>query len=59
MNRFQTQHIAGWRDASDAQTASLIDKVIADLERQAKLLERPTSNLRRHTSTRWNISDRD
>ena len=58
MKRFKTQRVAGWCDASDAKTASLIDRVIADLERQALRCERATSNYERAANTVWTISDR-
>jgi len=57
MKRFKTEHVAGWTDASDADTASLITRVIADLERQAQRCERATSNYERGANTRWDISE--
>ena len=58
MKRFQTKRLAGWFQASDAQTASLIDRVIADLEHQAARCERATSNLERAADNYWQITDR-
>jgi len=58
MKQFSTQRVAGWCDASDADTASLISRVIADLERQAERCQRATSNYERAANTYWNISDR-
>jgi len=58
MKRFNTQRVAGWFQASDAETASLIDRVIADLERQAAMCERATSNLERAADNHWRITDR-
>jgi len=58
VKRFKTQRIAGWCQASDAETASLIDRVIADLERQAARCELATSNPDRVANTAWRISDR-
>ena len=58
MKRFNSQRVAGWCDASDADTASLISRVIADLERQAERCQRATSNYERAANTYWNISDR-
>ena len=57
MRRFNTQRVAGWCQASDAKTANLIDRVIADLERQALRCERATSNLERVSYSYWRISD--
>ena len=47
MKRFETERVAGWCHASDAETASLIDRVIEDLELRALKCERATSNLER------------
>lgn len=58
MKRFKTERVAGWCQASDAQTASLIDRVIADLELRALRCERATSNYERAANTYWHISDR-
>jgi hypothetical protein len=58
MKRFKTQRVAGWCDASDADTDSLISRVIADLERQAERCQRATSNYERAANTYWDISDR-
>ena len=58
MKRFETQRVVGWCQASDAETASLIDRVIADLERQALRCERATSNLERVSYSYWRITDR-
>ena len=58
MKRFNTQRVAGWRHASDAETDSLIDRVIADLELQAIRCERATSNLGRFSYSYWRITDR-
>jgi hypothetical protein len=58
MRRFKAQRVAGWSDASDADTASLISRVIADLERQAQQCQRATSNYERAANTYWDISDR-
>ena len=58
MKRFQAQRVAGWHAASDADTASLISRVIADLERQAERCQRATSNYERAANTYWDISDR-
>ena len=58
MKRFKTQRVAGWCQASDAETSSLIDRVIEDLERQALRCERATSNYERAANTHWDISDR-
>ena len=58
MKRFKTQRVAGWCDASDADTASFISRVIEDLERQALRCELATSNLERVADNHWNISDR-
>ena len=58
MKRFKTQRVAGWCDASDADTYSLISRVIADLEHQAARCERATSNLERAADHYWQISDR-
>jgi len=58
MRRFSTQRIAGWCDASDAKTASLISRVIADLERQAARCELATSSPDQVANTVWRISDR-
>ena len=58
MKRFKTQRVAGWHAASDADTASLIDRVIADLERQAERCQRATSNYERAANIYWDISDR-
>jgi len=58
MKRFNTQRVAGWHAASDADTASLIDQVIADLERQAERCQRATSNHERAANNYWDISDR-
>ena len=58
MKHFSTQHFAGWTDASDAEIASRIDRVIADLERQAARCERATSNLERAANRYWQITDR-
>ena len=58
MKQFQTQRVAGWCQASDAETASLIDRVIEDLERQAARCERATSNLERAADSYWRITDR-
>jgi len=58
MRRFTTQRVAGWCQASDADTASLIDRVIADLELQALRCERATSNLERAADNYWQITDR-
>ena len=58
MKRFNTDHLAGWTDASDAETASLIDRVISDLELQARKCERATSKLERAADRYWQITDR-
>jgi hypothetical protein len=58
MKRFSTDHLAGWTNASDDETASLIDRVIADLERQALRCERATSNPERVADSYWRITDR-
>jgi len=58
VKRFNTQHVAGWCQASDAKTASLISRVIADLERQAARCELATSNPDQVANTVWRISDR-
>ena len=58
MKQFRTQRVAGWSDASDADTASLISRVIADLERQAERCQRAASNYERAANTYWDISDR-
>jgi len=58
MRRFTTQRVAGWCQASDVETANLIDRVIADLERQALRCERATSNHERAADRYWQISDR-
>jgi len=58
MKRFKTQRVAGWCDASDADTASLISRVIADLERQAERCQRATSNYERAADNYWRITDR-
>jgi len=58
MKRFKTQRVAGWCDASDADTASLISRVIADLERQAERCQRATSNYERTADNYWRITDR-
>ena len=58
MKRFSTQRVAGWADASDAETASRIDRVIADLELQARKCERATSKLERAADRYWQITDR-
>jgi len=58
MKRFNGQYISGWHAASDADTASLIDRVIADLERQAERCQRATSNYERAADNYWRITDR-
>ena len=58
MKRFKTEHVAGWTDASDAETASRIDRVIADLQHQARKCERATSKLERAADRYWQITDR-
>lgn len=58
MRQFITQRVAGWCQASHADTASLIDRVIADLEHQAARCERATSNLERAADNYWRITDR-
>lgn len=58
MKPFKTERVAGWCQASDPTTASLIDRVIADLERQALRCERATSRLENAANTYWDISDR-
>lgn len=58
MKRFVTEHVAGWTDASDAETASKIDRVIADLELQARKCERATSKLGSAADRYWQITDR-
>ena len=58
MRQFATARVAGWCQASDVETASLLDRVIADLERQALRCERATSRLENAAITYWNISDR-
>ena len=58
MRQFTTQRVAGWCQASDVETASLLDRVIADLERQALRCERATSRLENAAITYWDISDR-
>ena len=58
MKRFKTEHVAGWTDASDVETASRIDRVIADLQLQALKCERATSKLERAANRYWQITDR-
>jgi hypothetical protein len=58
VKRFETQHLAGWTDASDAETASRIDRVIADLQLQALKCERATSKLESAADRYWQITDR-
>jgi hypothetical protein len=58
VKRFQTERVAGWCQASDAETASRIDRVIADLELQALRCERATSRLERAADNYWQITDR-
>jgi hypothetical protein len=58
MKRFKTEHVAGWTDASDAETASRIDRVIADLQLQARKCERATSRLESAADRYWQITDR-
>ena len=58
MRQFTTARVAGWCHASDTDTASLLDRVIADLERQALRCERATSRLENAAITHWDISDR-
>ena len=58
MKRFKTEHVAGWTDASDAETASRIDRVIADLQLQARKCERATSNYECAADRYWQITDR-
>jgi len=58
MKRFSTDHLAGWTDASDAEIASRIDRVISDLENQARKCERATSKLESAADRYWQITDR-
>ena len=58
MKRFKTEHVAGWTDASDAEIASRIDRVISDLQLQALKCERATSKLESAANRYWQITDR-
>jgi hypothetical protein len=58
MKRFSTPPLAGWFVASDAETASRIDRVIADLQLQARKCERATSKLESAADRYWQITDR-